>query len=153
MIETMGRIGLSCLWAGARAPVPDSGGRRFNCALMMGIAIGQHRKNRTKPVPIWGLSTQYHCGSAKTEQLNREFKMSLKKASVAAALAVSMASTPVLAQTALSAAPLSVAARSGAATRDASELRGGFIIPLVAVVAIILGILAATGGGSRPHSP
>lgn len=79
--------------------------------------------------------------------------MSLKKASVAAALAVSMASTPVLAQTALSAAPLSVAARSGAATRDASELRGGFIIPLVAVVAIILGILAATGGGSRPHSP
>ena len=37
--------------------------------------------------------------------------MSLKKASVAAALAVSMVSTPVLAQ---SAAPLSVAARSGA---------------------------------------
>lgn len=82
--------------------------------------------------------------------------MSLKKAYVAAALAISMASTPVLAQTAqtsLSAAPLSIAARSGADTGDSSELRGGFIIPLVAVVAIILGILAATGGSDRPHSP
>jgi hypothetical protein len=65
-----------------------------------------------------------------------------------------MASTPVLAQTASSAAPLSVAARSGATTADSSELRGGFIIPLVAVVAIILGILAATrSGGDRPSSP
>ncbi len=81
--------------------------------------------------------------------------MSLKKASVAAVLAVSMASTPVLAQTAqTSAASLSVAARSGADMSDeASDLRGGFIIPLVAVVAIILGILAATGGGDRPSSP
>jgi hypothetical protein len=94
----------------------------------------------------------YHCGTAKPEQLNREFKMSFKKASVAAALAVSMASTPVLAQT--SAAPLSVAARSGATAGDANELRGGFIIPVIAVVAIILGILAATGGhNDRPHSP
>ncbi len=81
--------------------------------------------------------------------------MSLKKASVAAAIAVSMVSTPVLAQTAqASAAPLSVAARSGAdISGEASDLRGGFIIPLVAVVAIILGILAATGGSDRPHSP
>ena len=76
--------------------------------------------------------------------------MSFKKASVAAALAVSMVSTPVLAQ---SAAPLSVAARSGAATSEANELRGGFIIPLIAIVAIILGILAATGGGDRPSQP
>ena len=79
--------------------------------------------------------------------------MSFKKASVAAVLAVSMASTPVLAQTASSASSLSVAARSGAETSDANELRGGFIIPLIAVIAIILGILAATGGGDRPHSP
>jgi hypothetical protein len=80
--------------------------------------------------------------------------MSLKKASVAAALAVSMASTPVLAQT--SAAPLSVAAQSetSAPGQSSSELRGGFIIPLVAIIAVILGILAATsGGGDRPHSP
>lgn len=79
--------------------------------------------------------------------------MSLKKASVAAALAVSMVSTPVLAQSVQSAAPLSVASRIGATTEDSSELRGGFIIPLVAVVAIILGILAATGGGGGPSSP
>jgi len=77
--------------------------------------------------------------------------MSFKKASVAAMLAVSMMATPVLAQ---SAAPLSVAARSGADVSGTNEIRGGFIIPLVAVVAIILGILAATSdGGDRPHSP
>jgi sugar phosphate permease len=101
------------------------------------------------------LSTYDRCGSAKTEQLNREFKMSLKKASVAAVIAVSMASTPILAQTVqTSAAPLSVAARSGAVVSgEASDLRGGFIIPLIAIVAIILGILAATGGKDRPHSP
>jgi len=93
----------------------------------------------------------YHCGTAKPEQLNREFKMSFKKATVAAALAVSMASTPVLAQ---SAAPLSVSARTGATTADSNELRGGFIIPVLAVVAVIHGILALTGGnGDAPHSP
>ena len=81
--------------------------------------------------------------------------MSFKKASVAAALAVSMASTPVLAQSAqASAASLSVAARSGAdMSEEASDLRGGFIIPLVAIIAVILGVLAATGGSDRPHSP
>jgi hypothetical protein len=79
--------------------------------------------------------------------------MSFKKASVAAVLALSMASTPVLAQ---SAASLSVASQSTAVTSeaDSSELRGGFIIPAIAVVAIILGILALTSdGGERPHSP
>ena len=81
--------------------------------------------------------------------------MGFKKASVAAVLAVSMASTPVLAQTAPSAAPLSVAARSGATTEDTSELRGGFIIPLIAIIAIILGVLAATNDDDDdlPHSP
>ena len=36
-----------------------------------------------------------------------------------------------------------------------SELRGGFIIPLIALVAIILGIIAATRGNNDdlPHSP
>jgi len=64
--------------------------------------------------------------------------MSLRKASIAAALAVSMVSAPVVAQT--QAAPVQ---RSGAAMEDANELRGGFIIPLIAIIAIILGILAA----------
>ncbi len=75
--------------------------------------------------------------------------MSLRKASLAAALAVSTVSAPVLAQT--QAAPVQ---RSGAQMEDANELRGGFVIPLLAVVAIILGILAATGGDDdRPTSP
>ena len=76
--------------------------------------------------------------------------MSFKKASVAAMLAVSMIATPVLAQ---SAAPLSVA-RSGAEMSDSNAMRGGFLIPALAVIAIILGILAATGGSNdRPSSP
>ena len=79
--------------------------------------------------------------------------MSFKKASLAAMLAASMASTPVLAQTAPSAAPLSVAERSGAEASDASELRGGFIIPLIAVIAVILGIWAAVSGDDNPTSP
>ena len=72
-------------------------------------------------------------------------------------LAVSMAGTPVLAQTAPSAAPVSVAARSGAGMKDASELRGGFLIPLIAIIAVILGVCAATnicgGDDDEPHSP
>src|SRR5688500_17180556 len=66
--------------------------------------------------PNWGLSSNYHCGSGFGEQLNREFEMSLRKASLAAALAVSMVGAPVLAQT--QAAPVQ---RSGAAMEDANE--------------------------------
>ena len=116
-------------------------------------AKGQHHGNGTGNAANFGVVNNVPLWHCQAEQLNREFKMSFKKASVAAALAVSMASTPVLAQTS-SAAPLSVAARSGATTENANELRGGFIIPLVAVVAIILGILAAThSSGDHPHSP
>jgi hypothetical protein len=67
---------------------------------------------------------------------------------IAAALAASMTAAPLMAQSA--AAP----ARSGAEMEDASELRGGFIIPLIALIAIILGILAATNSdGDPPTSP
>ena len=39
-------------------------------------------------------------------------------------------------------------------TVEGSELRGGFIIPLIAIVAIILGILAALHEHEDPpHSP
>jgi sensor histidine kinase regulating citrate/malate metabolism len=86
------------------------------------------------------------------ETLKGEFEMSFKKASIAAVLAASMAATPVLAQTAP--APIE-SVRSGADMDDASELRGGFIIPLIAIVAIILGILAATSDSDDdlPTSP
>lgn len=38
---------------------------------------------------------------------------------------------------------------------DGSQLRGGFVIPLIALIAIILGILAAThdNDDQLPHSP
>jgi hypothetical protein len=58
----------------------------------------------------------------------------------------------------LLAAPIS--AQAADAKRLASDvqgenLRGGFIIPLVALIAVILGILALTSNddGDLPHSP
>ena len=83
--------------------------------------------------------------------------MSFMKASMVAMLAVSMASTPVLAQTATSASSspaVTASARSGAAMDDASAVRGGFIIPLLAILAVIAGLLAAfNDGDDRPVSP
>ena len=83
--------------------------------------------------------------------------MSFKKATLVAMLGVSMASTPVLAQAATSASSAPVAthaARSSADMDDASAIRGGWFIPLLAIIAILLGILAATSsGGDRPVSP
>ena len=52
------------------------------------------------------------------------------------------ASGPVVAQSRAASAELP--ARSGAEMEDASELRGGFIIPTVAIVGVILLILALT---------
>lgn len=58
-----------------------------------------------------------------------------------------------VAAVALTVSPTVAAAQAAAPTQlapaeeavEGSELRGGFIIPLLAIVAIILGILAATG--------
>lgn len=83
-------------------------------------------------------------------QLKGEFTMSFKKATVVALLAASMSSAPVLAQTTAS----SPTVAAGETTESASELRGGFIIPLIAIVAVILGIIAAVGGNDEgPRSP
>ena len=73
--------------------------------------------------------------------------MKLSKVVASVAVATSLITAPVVAQA------------STAELRTDSEikgesLRGGFIIPLIAVIAIILGILAATNGGDdEPHSP
>ncbi|HEX8525665.1 hypothetical protein [Allosphingosinicella sp.] len=62
-----------------------------------------------------------------------------------AAVALMAAPTVAVAQTSMEPATEQV---------EGSELRGGFIIPLIAIIAIILGILAAThDDGDPPHSP
>ena len=73
--------------------------------------------------------------------------MKFGKALASVAVAASLVAAPVVAQ----AAPTEL--RTGTEV-EGENLRGGFIIPLVAIVAIILGILAATGGDDdAPHSP
>ena len=67
------------------------------------------------------------------------------------------------ASVALMVSPTVAAAQQAAQTTEVSpagegvsgsELRGGFIIPLIALIAIILGILAATHHNhDLPHSP
>ncbi|HEY6814923.1 MAG TPA: hypothetical protein VI168_05235 [Croceibacterium sp.] len=70
----------------------------------------------------------------------------IKKA-LASLVATALVGTPVIAQAA--------AARTSSPVADAEELRGGFIIPAIAIIAVLLGILAATNGGNDdlPHSP
>lgn len=75
---------------------------------------------------------------------------------LSAVAVASMATVPAIAAPSAPAAKLSVtkSVRASTPAGDANELRGGFIIPVIAIIAIILGILAATGGGgSRPNSP
>ena len=74
--------------------------------------------------------------------------MVFKKA-ITAVSAVALLATPTIA--AAQTAPVEPASE----TVEGSELRGGFIIPLIALIAIILGILAATHNDDDdlPHSP
>ena len=73
--------------------------------------------------------------------------MKLAEVLSSVAVATSLVVAPVAAQA-------SVADLRASTEAEGENLRGGFIIPLVAIIAIILGILAATGGdGDRPHSP
>ena len=74
--------------------------------------------------------------------------MKLSK-TLAAAAAMSLVTAPVVAQ-----AAAVEQARIGTDV-DGENLRGGFIIPLIAIIAIILGILAATNDDDDdlPHSP
>ena len=73
--------------------------------------------------------------------------MRMRRVLASAMVAASLVSAPVAAQ----AAPVEVSRTS--AEVEGENLRGGFLIPAIAVIAIILGILAATGGSDRPHSP
>ena len=79
--------------------------------------------------------------------LKGEADVVFKKAITAvSAVALLAAPTIAVAQTA--------AVEPSSESVEGSELRGGFIIPLIAIIAIILGILAAThDDGDPPHSP
>lgn len=75
--------------------------------------------------------------------------MNLAKNIASTLVAASLVAAPIVAQAAEAAAPV----RTGSEV-EGENLRGGFLIPLIAIVAIILGILAATGGdGDLPQSP
>ena len=70
----------------------------------------------------------------------------------AATASVALMATPTLAA-AQQAAPTSEISPAGEKA-GGSELRGGFIIPLIAIIAIILGIIAATHKNHNlPTSP
>lgn len=83
------------------------------------------------------------------------------KGLIAATAAVALMVTPTLAtaQTAGSAAPVvTEISPAGESVDDGSQLRGGFIIPLIALIAVILGLCVATdicGGDDEdlPTSP
>lgn len=72
----------------------------------------------------------------------------MMKKALAALVAMSLVGVPVAAQAA-------AGARMSSPVRQAEELRGGFIIPLVAVVAVLLGILAVADDSDEhlPTSP
>lgn len=78
--------------------------------------------------------------------------MSPFKISLAAALAVSTMTTPLLAQ---SAAPLSIAgtARAGASVSGASQLDEDSLIPPLVLLAIMTAIIVLTGGGGNDDLP
>jgi hypothetical protein len=77
------------------------------------------------------------------------------KGLLAATASVALMATPTIAAAQQAAAPTAATEVAPAGEKvDGSELRGGFIIPLIAVVAIILGVLAATHKShDLPHSP
>jgi len=88
-----------------------------------------------------------------SKNFKRELMMSLRKASVAAIAALALTSTPVLAATS-SLSVASAQARAGAPLEEGSELGGGFLIPLLALAAIVAGILVVVDGDDdEPVSP
>lgn len=71
-----------------------------------------------------------------------------------ASVALMASSTVASAQTTAATAKATTEVVPAGENVQGSELRGGFIIPLIALIAIILGILAALDhGDDLPHSP
>ena len=78
----------------------------------------------------------------------------MRKSILAAVAALSLIGASGSAAVAQSAAPLSLASLgAGAGTRDANDIRGGFILPTLAILAIVGIILLVTKGSNNPSSP
>ena len=76
------------------------------------------------------------------------------KGIIAAAASVALVASPTIAAAAQAAPAATTEVAPAGENVSGSELRGGFIIPLIALIAIILGILAATHHNhDLPHSP
>ena len=81
------------------------------------------------------------------------------KGLIAAATSVALVAAPTVSLAQAPASPSVTREVAPAAERvDGEQLRGGFIIPLIALIAIILGLCIATDicGGDKdelPHSP
>lgn len=72
------------------------------------------------------------------------------KETLAAVLAASLVSTPVVAQ----AAAAQTAARTGSPVAENEDIQGGWFIPALAILAIILGIVVLIDGDNDlPTSP
>lgn len=72
--------------------------------------------------------------------------MKLAEVLSSVAVATSLVVAPVAAQA-------SVADLRASTEAEGENLRGGFIIPAIAIVAIILGVLLLTDGDDEPSSP
>ncbi len=78
------------------------------------------------------------------------------KGLIAATASVALIATPTMAAAqATSAAARAAEVAPATETVEGEQLRGGWIIPLIALIAIILGICAATDicGGDDDHPP
>jgi hypothetical protein len=82
--------------------------------------------------------------------------MRFSKPLIAAALAISMSGTPVLAQSAAPlsiAAPLSVAARSGAPTKDSNQLENQYLLPALVIIAVLAAAILISNNQDGVTSP
>ncbi len=78
--------------------------------------------------------------------------MTVLKNLLAGAAALTLVGAPVIASAATPASKLSVSqsARAGSAVRKNNQLAGGFLVPLLAAIAIGVGIAIASGGSKSP---
>jgi hypothetical protein len=76
----------------------------------------------------------------------------LRSKLISAAVALALAAGPAVAAT--QTPPPAVQAPPPAVEKvDGSEIRGGFILPLLTIIAVIIAVLLLTRNDDKPHSP